>query len=160
MILIDTNILARVADLADPMCSVCRLALRVLAARRETLVIVPQNLYEFWVVATRASGTPPRGRNGLGMTPAQAGRWLDFFHRHFVLLPDREDLLPRWRALVEAAPVVGFRAHDARLAAAMLSYGIDRVLTLDHSGFHGLGVRALDPAEVKEAPPDAPASRV
>lgn len=123
-----------------------RAAVQTLLGRGELLVLVPQNLYEFWVVATRLPGAPPAGSNGLGMTPAQAGHWLRFFQRRFTLLPDREELSRLWQVLVETHGVTGFRAHDVRLVAAMQSYGIARLLTLNVGHFRSLPVRILDPA--------------
>jgi hypothetical protein len=125
---------------------VARAAIQTLLRRGELLVLVPQNLYEFWVVATRPPGAPPAGSNGLGMTPVQAGHWLRFFQRRFTLLPDREELSSLWLALVEAHGVTGFRAHDVRLVAAMQSYGITRLLTFNVDHFSGLPVTILEPA--------------
>jgi predicted nucleic acid-binding protein len=79
------------------------------------------------------------------MTPSQAGHWLRFFQRRFSLLPDREELSVLWQALVEAHGVTGFRAHDARLVAAMQSYGITRLLTFNAAHFRALPVTILDP---------------
>jgi predicted nucleic acid-binding protein len=146
MILLDTNLLTRMTRSHDPQAGVARAAIQTLLRRGERLIVVPQNLYEFWVVATRPPGPPPAGANGLGMTPAQAGHWLRFFRRRFTLLPDREELSSLWQALVETHAVKGFRAHDVRLVAAMQSYGITRLLTFDAGDFHDLPVTLLDPA--------------
>jgi predicted nucleic acid-binding protein len=83
MILLDTNLLVRMTDSMDPQCAAARRAFHGLLARREQLIIVPQNLYEFWAVATRKFGVPPAGQNGLGMTSKQASLWLRFFQRRF-----------------------------------------------------------------------------
>jgi predicted nucleic acid-binding protein len=91
MILLDTNLLERMTDSTDPQCAAARRAVHRLLAKRERLVIVSQNLYEFWAVATRKPGPPPAGQNGLGMTCEQASQWLYFFQRRFMLLPDRAD---------------------------------------------------------------------
>jgi hypothetical protein len=80
------------------------------------------------------------------MTPAQAGHWLRFFKRRFVLLPDREELSSLWQTLVETHSITGFRAHDVRLVAAMQSYGITRLLTFNAGDFRGLPITVLDPA--------------
>jgi predicted nucleic acid-binding protein len=146
MILLDTNLLTRMTRSQDPQAGVARGAIQTLLRRGELLVLVPQNLYEFWVVATRPPGAPPAGSNGLGMTPAQAGHWLRFFQRRFTLLPDREELVRLWQALVEAHSVTGFRAHDVRLVAAMQSYGIARLLTFNTAHYRSLPVTILDPA--------------
>jgi len=148
MILLDTNLLTCMTRSHDPQSGVARGTIQNLRGRREQLVIVPQNLYEFWAVATRAAGAPPAGANGLGMPPAQAGRWLRFFRRRFTLLPDREELSGPWQTLVEANGVTGFRAHDVRLVAAMQSYGINRLLTFNAVHFRGMPIAILDPASV------------
>ncbi len=145
MILLDTNLLTRSQD---PQSGAAREAIQTLLGRGERLIVVPQNLYEFWAVATRPHGAPPAGRNGLGMTAPQAGHWLRFFRRRFTLLPDREELSRLWQELVERHIVTGFRAHDVRLVAAMQSYGITRLLTFNATDFRGLAVVILDPAAV------------
>lgn len=146
MILLDTNLLTRMTCSRDPQASIARAAVQTLLSRGERLVVVPQNLYEFWAVATRAPGPPPAGRNGLGMSPGQASHWVRFFQRRFTLLPDRDVLSNLWLALVETHAVTGFRAHDVRLVAAMQSYGITQLLTFNAGDFHGLPVTIIDPA--------------
>ncbi len=83
MILLDTNLLTRMTRSHDPQSGVARAGVQMLFGRGERLIVVPQNLYEFWAVATRPPGATPTGANGLGMTPAQAGHWLRFFVRRF-----------------------------------------------------------------------------
>jgi predicted nucleic acid-binding protein len=146
MILLDTNMLTRITRSHDPQSGVARAAIQALRRRGERLIIVPQNLFEFWVVATRAAGAPPAGRNGLGMTSLQAAQWLRFFQRQFVLLFDRDDLSRVWQQMVESHGVTGFRAHDVRLVAAMQTYGITRLLTFNGGHFRDLPVTVLDPA--------------
>ena len=146
MILLDTNLLARLTNSADLQCAVSRSAIHNLLTRRERLIIVPQNLYESWAVATRKPGAPPVGQNGLGMTPDQASHWLAFFQRRFTLLPDRDELPSRWHMLVKTLGIKGFRSHDARLVAAMKCYGISRMLTFNAEDFQGFGITLIDPA--------------
>ena len=148
MILLDTNLLTRITRSHDPQSAIARAAIQTLLRRGERLIVVPQNLYEFWAVATRPAGSPPAGRNGLGMTAAQAGHWIRFFRRRFTLIPDREELSKLWQELVERHAVTGFRAHDVRLVAAMQSFGITRLLTFNATDFRGLAVVILDPATV------------
>lgn len=148
MILLDTNVLGRMTSSTNPHGAIARRAVHTLLRTRDRLIIVPQNLYEFWAVATRRLGAPPAGQNGLGMTPGQAGQWLRFFQRRFDLLPDREELLPRWHALVETLGIRGLRAYDARLVAAMQCYGIARLLTFNVSNFKGFAITLLDPASI------------
>jgi predicted nucleic acid-binding protein len=133
MILLDTNLLTRMTRSNDPQAGIARTAIQRLRTQKERIIIVPQNLYEFWTVATRRPGPPPAGQNRLGMTPNQASQWLRFFERRFSLLPDRPDLVMLWHALVESHGITGFRAHNARLVAATQSYGITRLLTFNAS---------------------------
>ena len=122
MILLDTNVLGRITDSADPQCAIARKAIHSRLSKRERLIVVPQNLYEFWTAATRKPGPPPAGQNGLGMNVEQASQWLLFFQRRFTLLQDRGELPARWHALVKALGIKGIRSLDARLVAAMQSY--------------------------------------
>jgi predicted nucleic acid-binding protein len=146
MILLDTNVLARVTRSHDPQCPVARRAIQALLSRGEKLAVVPQNLYEFWAIATRAYGAPPAGRNGLGMSTAQAGHWLRFFQRRFTLLHDREELCRLWQRLVETYGITSFRAHDVRLVAAMQSYRITQMLSFNGADFRRLPITVVDPS--------------
>lgn len=148
MILLDTNLLGRMTDSRDPQCATARHAVHALLGEGEQLVMVPQNLYEFWAIATRTPGASPAGQNGLGMTIEQASQWLGFFQRRFTLLPDRDDLPSRWHDLVRTLGIRGLRSHDARLAAAMQCYGIASLLTFNVADFHGLPVTVINPASV------------
>lgn len=148
MILLDTNLLARVTDKAHPHCTIARVAIHTLLSRRERLVIVPQNMYEFWAVATRMRGRKPVGQNGLGMTPAQSSQWLAYFLRRFSLLIDQDDLSSRWHDMVKAHRISGVASHDARLVAAMHCHGMTRLLTFNAKDFKGLGVTIIDPSSV------------
>jgi predicted nucleic acid-binding protein len=148
MILLDTNILARMTDSKHPHCAASRQAVHGLSARYERLIIVPQNLYEFWAVATRRPGPPPTGQNGLGMTCEQASQWLHFFQRRFTLLPDRAELIGFWHALVKTQSIKGLKSYDARLAAAMQTYGITRLLTFNGSDFKNFPFTVILPASV------------
>lgn len=143
MILLDTNVLGRMTNSRDPQCALARRAAHAMLSRGEQLVVVPQNLFEFWTVATRSTDV-----NGLGLTVSQASQWLAFFRRRFTLLVDRAELLSLWHDLVSRLAIRGFRAHDARLVAAMKSYGIDRILTFNGTDFRGFGVTIVDPAAV------------
>jgi predicted nucleic acid-binding protein len=143
MILLDTNVLGRITNSADPQCAAARRAIRELPAKGQPLVIFPQSLYEFWAIATRMPVT-----NGLGMTASQAYQWIAFFRQRFPLLPDPNDLPDRWIGLVNRLGIKGFRAHDARLAAAMQCHGIYHLLTFNGGDFKHLPVTVLDPETV------------
>ena len=148
MILLDTNLLTRITRSHDPQSGEARAAIQTLLGRGGAAHRGPAKPVRIWAVATRPPGLPPAGRNGLGMTPAQAGHWLLFFRRRFTLLPDREELSTLWQALVEARGVTGFWGHDVQLVAATQSYGVARLLTFNAADFRGLPVMTLDPASV------------
>ncbi len=80
------------------------------------------------------------------MTPKQASQWLQFFQRRFLLLPDREELFASWHTLVRSQGIKGLRSHDARLVAAMHTYGILRILTFNRADFKDFAITVLDPA--------------
>src|SRR3989442_13670907 len=65
--LVDTNVALRWTQPSDPGYTLAQSAIATLRQRSEAVFITPQNLIEFWNVATR-----PAVRNGLGLTPAQA----------------------------------------------------------------------------------------
>ena len=134
MILLDTNILLRFTDSVNPDCQASRTAVHKLRQRGESLVIVPQNLYEFWAVATRPTGSFPRA-NGLGLSTNRTDLWTSYWNRNFTLLVDTEDLVNRWRTLVRVFTVVGKKSHDARLVAAMQSHNITDLLTFNTQDF-------------------------
>jgi predicted nucleic acid-binding protein len=148
MILLDTNLLGRMTNSNDPQCAATRRAVHGLLAGNERLVIFPQNIYEFWAVATRKPGLPPAGQNGLGMTCEQASQWLHFFQRRFTLLPDRAELLERWHALVKSLGIKGLKAYDARLVAAMQLFGIQRLPTFNVKDFKDFSVTVIDPVSL------------
>jgi hypothetical protein len=81
--LLDTNILARAAQPGHPMHQLADDAVAELRRQGETLCLVPQNPYEFWVVCTR-----PVAQNGLGMSPAEAQAELSRLKALFTLLDE------------------------------------------------------------------------
>jgi len=116
---------------------------RLLSGGR-SVVVVPQNLYEFWVVATR-----PAGANGLGLTPSEAETETARLLAHFPLLPDPPGLFDTWRSLVVANGVLGGEAHDARLVAAMDLHGVPCILTFDDAHFARYArIAAIHPSAV------------
>jgi predicted nucleic acid-binding protein len=145
LILVDTNVLLRFTDAANPDCETARRALRVLRRRGDIPAIVPQNLYEFWAVATRQTGNFPTA-NGLGLSSSRADMWMSYWMRNYPLLPDAPNLPIFWRTLVRSFNVVGKKSYDARLVAAMQAHTITDLLTFntkDFTRFHM--IRTLDP---------------
>jgi predicted nucleic acid-binding protein len=143
MTLLDTNILLRMAQPAHSMHQAALDATDALGRQGDVLCIVPQSLYEFWVVATR-----PQPQNGLGMSIAQVQGELARFRSLFRLLDDTPAIFPEWERLVVQHAVSGKNAHDARLAAAMLVHLVDRILTFNDADFRRFPVTVVTPAEV------------
>jgi predicted nucleic acid-binding protein len=85
--LVDTNVLLRSVEENHPMNDRAVNAIRLLLAQGEELCIVPQNLIEFWTVATR-----PTSVNGLGLSLAEAIAELSALKSIFTLQPDTPDL--------------------------------------------------------------------
>jgi predicted nucleic acid-binding protein len=129
-ILLDTNVIVRNVNRADS--QHCRVAerLRALVSSGAELCIAPQNVFEFWVVATR-----PASANGLGLSPGETRKHIDLVLDSFALLPDPGDLLGRWLDLCEQHAVCGRQAHDARLVASMLGHGLRKLFTLNAADF-------------------------
>jgi hypothetical protein len=96
-----------------------------------------------------SSGWPAAERSKRSGDDSGAGRALaEVLSTSFSLLPDREELNTLWQELVERHVVMGIRAHDVRLVAAMQSDGITQLLTFNASDFHDLGIVILNPAAV------------
>ena len=142
--LIDTNVILRRLQPAHPMSGQAAQALRSLHARGESLCVIPQNVIEFWGVATR-----PSTMNGLGLTPLQAEHEVAELERLFAVLPEFPGTFTRWRQLVCAHAVSGRQVHDAHLVAAMLTHGISHILTFNDDDFARYGeVTVVNPASV------------
>jgi predicted nucleic acid-binding protein len=144
-VLLDSNILAWLAQHAHPMHAAARGAVSALQHSGETLHIVPQNLYEFWVVATR-----PIEVNGLGFTVAEATAELARLQALFPLLSNGPSIYPEWERLVVLHSVTGLPAYDTRLVAAMAVHGLTHLLTSNLADFSRYSsITVLDPAAVR-----------
>ena len=141
--LIDTSTLLRTLQPSHPQRETVRVAIKALTARGRELHIVPQNLFELWVVATR-----PVAQNGLGLSITEATSELMRLKSMFPLLPDTPAIYPVWENLVIQYQVSGKPAHDARLVAAMLVHGLTTILTFDKTGFSRYdGIEVVQPAD-------------
>ena len=144
----DSNILTRMAQPAHPQHTAALEPVARLVRQGEQICIVPQNLYEFWAVATR-----PPGENGLGMSVAEAHAELSRLRGMFLLLRDERGVLRHWECLVNLNDVKGKTAHDARLVAAMIRHGLTRLLTFNASHFRRFaGITVLTPDGVLAEP--------
>jgi predicted nucleic acid-binding protein len=120
-------------------------AVSALLARSERVCIIPQNLIEFWNVATR-----PADKNGLGFTPAQTETEVSKIESLLTVLPDSPAIYPEWRRLVVAHSVSGKQVHDTRIVAAMNIHKIAHLLTFNADDFKRFsGITLIDPASIK-----------
>jgi predicted nucleic acid-binding protein len=129
-LLLDTNILLRLTDPGHSSFDTAKQAIELLQSQGYELRTVPQNLYEFWVVATR-----PITSNGLEFSPEQAAHHCGKIRRLFPLLRDERLIVDLWSELVITHNVLGRNAHDARLVAAMQRHGLTQLLTFNADDF-------------------------
>lgn len=142
--LVDTNVLLRSVQKTHPLQSAAARAIRLLLARGEELSILPQNLIEFWAVATR-----PVVANGLGLTIDQTARRMGRLKTLFKLQPDTPAIFPAWEKLVIHYQVIGKPTHDARLVAGMIVHNLTHILTFNTSDFQRFsGITPVDPTSV------------
>ena len=147
-ILVDTNILGRLAEPAHPQHNDAVASVDSLHRRGDQPCVVPQVLYEFWVVASR-----PTADNGLGLSVAEAASELARLKALFAFLADSAAIYPEWERLVAAFAVSGKKAHDARLVAAMSVHGVSHLLTFNIADFARYpAVTVLDPSAVAAGP--------
>jgi predicted nucleic acid-binding protein len=147
-ILLDTNILTRGAQPGHAMYPAALNSVDLLSKRGELLLLCPQNLYEFWAVATR-----PAGENGLGLTVPLANCEIQNIQTIFAILPESNAVLQEWQRPVIRYEVKGRRTHDARLVATMIAHRISTILTFNYRDFAQFSeIQALDPANVVGSP--------
>lgn len=147
--LLDTSFLVRPANVNDTLHSQTVAALTELLCRTEMLFVAPQNIVEFWSVATRPVGST----NGLGLSAVQTAEIIDVFGREFLLAPETPDVFPTLRKLLDSVEVIGKQVHDARLVAVCFSQGISSLVTFNprhFSRFAALppGLNIIEPASL------------
>jgi len=148
-VLVDTGVLLRLLNRADPQHGDIRRAVRTLKGRGDTPATSPQNVAEFWNVCTR----PASARGGYGLSIDETDRRVRLVERLVRVLPDAVAAYRLWRQLVTAHAVRGVQVHDARLVAWMHAHGITHVLTLNGADFARYpGITALAPADVLASP--------
>lgn len=144
MWLLDANILVRLCEPRHQQHKKLVKAIKFIDKAKDPCVLVPQALYEFWVVATR-----PVENNGLGHTPAVTKEKMDEFLHLFYLAKNELAIFDHWLRLVEEHKVRGARAHDARLVAAMERHGINQLLTYNLRDFKRYqGILVMSPTQV------------
>jgi predicted nucleic acid-binding protein len=146
--LVDTSVLARLANTADPFHVVATQAVVELHRRGEVLHVTAQNLVEFRNLATR-----PKAVNGLGLSVADAEAKAAVFEGAFPLLAETPDIYPAWKALVAVLGIIGKQVHDARLVAVCHVHAVTHLLTFNVGHFVRMatsapGLVVVDPTTV------------
>ena len=119
-------------------------SLSVLRTQGHSLSIIPQSVYEFWVVATR-----PIVNNGLGQSTVDCDRAVDGILATFPMIDDASGLFAEWRTLVSSHGCHGKIALDARIVAAMQTHGLTHLLTFNVGDFTRFpNIIILDPKVV------------
>ena len=144
MVLTDTNILLRSVHPHHPHYAATKSAVNTLRLRNEALCVAPQNLVEFWAVATRR-----RNENGLGLTTAQAANELTAIQDFFRVLPYAPEVTRAWKRIVTMRGISGKQTHDAHLVAIMQVNSVLSILTFNKSDFERYpGITVLDPTQL------------
>jgi predicted nucleic acid-binding protein len=128
--LVDTSILARLANADDAAHRAAVEAVEMLISRGDVLRTSPQNLIEFRNCATR-----PVAANGLGLSPEQAQVKSQEFESLFPIVAENPDIYLAWKSLAQATGVIGKQVHDTRLVAVCQVHGLTRILTFNVQHF-------------------------
>jgi predicted nucleic acid-binding protein len=139
--LVDSNVLLRLVYRLDRMHIDAQNAYKLLRAQDQMLCIIPQNLIEFWAVATR-----PVSANGLGLTVEEVAHESSLLKSLFTLQPDIPEIYTTWKQLVIKYQVKGKQAHDTRLVAGMIVHQISHLLTFNTDDFKRFTeIKTIDP---------------
>jgi len=147
--LLDTSILARLANNNDINHARAVQAVERLHRTGESLFVSPQNYIEFWNVATR-----PQSSNGLELQPAAVHGLIDAFEKRFLLAEESPAIYPALRELLGLVEVVGKQVHDARLVAICHAHRISHLLTFNVRHFIRFanlptGIVVVEPKDVR-----------
>ncbi len=130
MILIDTNIILRSKQSGSSHHKEVTAKLLKLVEDGEELVICPQIIYEFYVVATR-----PHDKNGFGLLAETAIGEIENILSTYSMLAETDQVYFNWVKLISDYKVIGKSAHDARIVAFMISNSISSLYTLNKKDF-------------------------
>jgi predicted nucleic acid-binding protein len=131
MILIDTNILTISKQSGQPDFKKVTDRLQQFVDDNEELVICPQNIYEFFVAATR-----PKDKRGLGLSRKKTLEEIKNLEDTYTFINDPENLFSSWKQIIQNYETSGKQGHDARFVAFMQALGINRFYTLNVSDFN------------------------
>ena len=93
--LVDTNGLLRLLQPKNPQYAIADAGLTELRKQQTDLCVAPQNLFEFWAVATR-----PVANNGLGMSLPRIAGEIQAMQGLFRLLEGKAGIIGAWEKLV------------------------------------------------------------
>ncbi len=145
-VLIDAGVLLRLIIPSDAGHLDVRRAIQLLRRRGDKLVTLTQNASEFWNVCTR----PVTVRGGYGLSIEETARRLGLIERLIQVRPDSDEIFREWKRLVVSHSVKGVKAHDVRLVAAMIVYGIAQLVTANAADFRRYSeITAIVPGDVK-----------
>lgn len=134
IVLLDTNVVLRWVNPLDGRHAEIAAAIEAIRDAGHTPAVVPQVLYELWVVATR-----PTEANGLGKSSEETEETHALIANTILplllTLDDTPAILPAWLDLVSGHTVQGKPAHDARIVAAMLCHEVTHLVTFNASDF-------------------------
>ena len=112
-VLVDTNLLLRQFEPGHAHHHAALDSITRLMENGGAVHVTPQNIAEFWAVATR-----PSAQNGLGLPVAVVAAALDHIERVFALLPDDPAIYAVWKRLVTAPGVIGNQVYDPSLVSS------------------------------------------
>ncbi len=126
MILLDTNVIISSKHSRSPEHLGVVNRLIEMVRNRETLVIAPQIIFEFYAIATRAVPN-----FGLGLSKQEAAQEVNDILRTYFLLPEVPEVITEWRNLIRKMEIYGNATHDSRLIAFMMAHQVKRLYTLN-----------------------------
>ena len=129
-ILVDTNVLLRLAQPDDVRHAEASRAVQRQEEAGNELVVNSRVLTELWVVETR-----PKEANGYGFTVSLAQRDIQNFRTTLEYLDDSVDTFSEWERIVFGYRVLGKSAHDAKLVAWMIASGVPALMTFNSADF-------------------------
>jgi predicted nucleic acid-binding protein len=145
--LLDTGVLLRLINKQDALHLDVTSAVAALADRGEKFFATTQNVAELWNVSTR-----PVELNGLGLLVTDVLRCVELeVETTCVILREHLRHFVEFKRLGATYQIQGEQVHDARLVAAMLTWSLDAILTLNAQHFRRYepeGIRVVTPQEV------------
>lgn len=144
---VDTNVLVRTVQPLHDDYQVAIGAISRLHTSGHFPSITPQNVIEFWAVATR-----PISARGLGFSYEFAQQELLQLRKVTQILNDSNLAFAVRQTLLEKYQFAGKVAHDAKLTATLLANRITHILTFNDRDFRRFTeITVLTPAEVVAA---------